>query len=79
MARRVELPNVPAEYQYVQALTCESCGGPTTGQRTGAKYEETKAVDHWVITCSRCSHKSEIEFAVPKMDIAAMMDMLKKK
>ena len=79
MARRVEVPNVPAEYQYIQALTCETCGGPTQGQRSGASQEATKMVDHWTVTCTRCKHQMQIDFATPKMDLAAMMEMLKPK
>jgi hypothetical protein len=79
MAKRIEVPNVPAEYQYVQALTCDSCGGSTQGQRTGASQEAAKMVDHWTVTCTRCKHTMEFEFAVPKMDLAAMMEMLKNK
>ena len=77
MSKRIELPNVPAEYQYVQALTCDSCGGPTQGQRAFASQEPTKMVDHWTVTCTRCGKATSFEFAVPKMDLASMMEMLK--
>jgi hypothetical protein len=79
MARRIDLPNVPAEYQYVQALTCEKCGGATEAQRAGASQEATKMVDHWTVTCTRCKQTMAFEFAVPKMDLATIMEMLNQK
>ncbi len=78
--QRIEMPDVAAEYAYVQQLTCESCHGPTSSQRTGGSGpEDGHMIDHWLITCKRCGKTRQVDLSVPEMDISALLGSLGKK
>jgi len=69
--KRVELPDIAAEYTYLERITCESCKGPTSSQRSGASLEKERMIDHWVITCQMCGKTRQLELSVPRMDISS--------
>lgn len=74
---RIELPDVAAEYAYIERLTCQSCKGPTSSHRRGASGPENgRMIDHWIITCKRCGKTKQVDILVPAVDDAALIEML---
>ena len=70
----VELPNIPAEYHYVERASCDRCGQPVRGNRLGSRpSEDDRMQDTWDLTCTKCAHVRRVILSVPSMDILGML------
>ena len=74
MPRRIDVPNIPAEYEYTRSLLCQKCAGATSAMRKGSTSHAAEGymIDHWEIQCSSCGYKDELEFSVPSLLGAAL-------
>lgn len=71
----VELPNISAEYHYIQRLDCHKCGQPVKGDRRGSRPAKDKRMeDIWDTTCTKCGATRRIILSVPLIDIFGMME-----
>ena len=66
----IELPNIPAEYHYIQRLSCHKCGQGIEGNRRGSQPSpDGRMHDTWDVTCTSCGAKKTLVLSVPMMDI----------
>src|SRR4051794_13447479 len=64
--RIVELPNIPAEYGYIERLRCERCQSPVKGNRVGSGAPAGGRIhDFWTTECTRCGHTDSVILSVP--------------
>lgn len=62
----IEPPNIPAEYQYIQRLSCHKCGQGIEGKRLGSLPSPDRRMhDFWVVTCTSCGAIKELILSVP--------------
>src|SRR5262245_1438928 len=64
----IEVPSVPAEYDYIQGLQCERCGRSVEGDRKGsAPSGDGRMYDYWEVTCRGCGSSERIILSVPSV------------
>jgi hypothetical protein len=74
----IQLPNVPAEYHYVQRQSCASCGQPVQGNRLGSRpSDDGRMHDIWDLTCTKCGATRRVVLSVPMVDIFGMLGLKK--
>ncbi|HOD79922.1 MAG: hypothetical protein BWX88_02794 [Planctomycetes bacterium ADurb.Bin126] len=74
----IQLPNIPAEYHYIQRLACEKCGQSVEGNRLGSSPSpDGRMHDTWDVTCTGCGATKRIVLSVPPMDIFKMLGLNK--
>jgi hypothetical protein len=77
MPRRIDVPNVAAEYDYTQSLVCQKCGSATSATRRGSTpLGGGRMIDHWEIRCTSCGEADQVEFSTSSPIGAALMSEL---
>jgi len=71
----IELPNMPAEYHYVQRASCERCGQPVRANRIGSRgpLDNGRINDIWELTCTKCGHVQELILSIPLIDLFSLL------